>query len=180
MFKIGDIVKRSEDLKSAIWLDWKPPGDEFIIPDIVASGGLKFQGSGAAVFMFSKFEKVIDMKIEIGGNYRVNGTRVEIIKTDAEPYVYQCTVVGIIHSDPCEIIIFRKDGYCPALRIYLEEVNLKVDDKILVRDDEYEEWVKQHFARYEGDGVLCYPNSTTSWSHNNPCVLTPWNQWRLP
>lgn len=62
-----------------------------------------------------------------------------------------------------------------TLKKYVPE--LPVDTKMLVRDYDYQPWLKRHFAKFDKDGrVWCWGGGTTSYSGE---VHTRWHQWKL-
>ena len=56
--------------------------------------------------------------------------------------------------------------------------DLKVDDKILVRDNEYQEWKKRHFSHFLASGnIAAFNEGTTSFTSDSWC---DWKEWRRP
>ena len=56
---------------------------------------------------------------------------------------------------------------------------LKVDDRVLVRNKESDGWQKRHFKHWSGDGrVACFDNGATSWASEG--YGQTWNFYRLP
>ena len=53
---------------------------------------------------------------------------------------------------------------------------VKVDTPILVRDDEYEEWLKRHFVKYEGGAVYAWNSGRTSWTEHR---MNTWKYAKL-
>ena len=53
---------------------------------------------------------------------------------------------------------------------------VEVDTPILVRDDEYEEWLKRHFVKYEGGAVYAWNSGRTSWTEHR---MNTWNYAKL-
>ena len=53
---------------------------------------------------------------------------------------------------------------------------VKVDTPILVRNSEYGEWKKRHFAKYENETIYAWGDGCTSWSE---CGFTRWNFAKL-
>jgi len=48
---------------------------------------------------------------------------------------------------------------------------VKVDTKILVRENEQEDWEKRYFAKYENERVFAWSCGGTSWSARDKAVL---------
>lgn len=61
----------------------------------------------------------------------------------------------------------------------VKHVELKVNDKVMVRYSRNTTWTRRYFSGYgEKDGTLyCYVNGGTSWSTKE---TTLWPEWRLP
>lgn len=51
-----------------------------------------------------------------------------------------------------------------------------VDTPILVRDYDYQDWLKRHFAKFENGVVFSWANGSTSWSNKH---TTCWKQAKL-
>lgn len=92
--------------------------------------------------------------------------------------------------------IFKSEGCCSDVRscdvcrmlqmIWLMEEygepevdwsEVKVDTPILVRDNEYDEWEKRHFAKYEDREVWSWGGGHTSWTTSGG--MTPWKHAKL-
>lgn len=58
---------------------------------------------------------------------------------------------------------------------------LKVDDKVMVRDRDSEPWKRRYFAKWGINCIYTWSNGYTSWTTNDASSdLVPWNQWRIP
>lgn len=89
---------------------------------------------------------------------------------------------NILKSEDCDIDCTK----CRMLQVlwllenYKEpEVDwskVKVDTPILVRDDEYEEWLKRHFVKYEGGAVYAWNSGRTSWTEHR---MNTWKYAKL-
>ena len=89
----------------------------------------------------------------------------------------------ILKSDSCDDI---DCGKCHMLQtIWLLEdyeepetdwSKVEVDTPILVKNSEYEEWLKRHFAKYEDGVVYAWNCGCTSWSET---VMSPWKYAKL-
>lgn len=53
---------------------------------------------------------------------------------------------------------------------------VEVDTPILVKNSEYEEWLKRHFAKYENGKVYAWQVGCTSWTENS---MTDWDYAKL-
>lgn len=53
---------------------------------------------------------------------------------------------------------------------------VEVDTPILVKNNEYEEWLKRHFAKYENGKVYAWNGGSTSWTEN---IMTDWDYAKL-
>lgn len=53
---------------------------------------------------------------------------------------------------------------------------VEVDTPILVKNSEYEEWLKRHFAKYENGKVYAWQAGCTSWTEN---IMTDWDYAKL-
>jgi hypothetical protein len=57
--------------------------------------------------------------------------------------------------------------------------DLKIDDKVMVRDDDDEMWERRRFAGIHDDGlIMCFNLGADSWSESES--PSEWKQWRLP
>ena len=89
--------------------------------------------------------------------------------------------------------ILKKDNcagiYCSAcakrqLMWFLEEYEgpevdwnqVEVDTPILVKNSEYEKWLKRHFAKYENGKVYAWQVGCTSWTED---IMTDWDYAKL-
>lgn len=61
----------------------------------------------------------------------------------------------------------------------MELPDLKVDDKVMVRNSDEDLWKRRHFSHFDHNGrVVCFDAGCTSWSADD--YVAPWNHWRLP
>lgn len=77
----------------------------------------------------------------------------------------------------------QEDGWAwpdGTYEVIKEKPNLQVDDKVLVRNSPDREWQPRHFARWDGDRMLCFVAGTTSWSVAAIQTTARWTQWKLP
>ena len=75
------------------------------------------------------------------------------------------------HPDEAEKII-------AAWQKPIDWSKVKVDTPILVRDNEFAEWLRRYFAKYEGGKVFAWNGGKTSWSLRNDSAL-PWKYAKL-
>ena len=89
-----------------------------------------------------------------------------------------CPIRGIVHTETHD----NMDGWnsldelvkIPSLE------DLVIDQKVLVRDRDNQEWVCRHFAGIAHNGfILTFRNGTTSWTTRQKRT-TSWLQWKLP
>jgi hypothetical protein len=68
----------------------------------------------------------------------------------------------------------REDG---TLRHIISQPKFRIDEKVLVRWEEDEQWYKRHFAGWDKHGrILTWDNGKTSFTETSVC---PWGQWKL-
>lgn len=87
----------------------------------------------------------------------------------------------------CNYCLFRR-GFCSENRKkwlnseYVEpEVDwsqVPVDMKILVRDDEYQTWLKRYFAKYDNGVVYAWAGGSTLWSAGDSTPM-PWKYAKI-
>ena len=53
---------------------------------------------------------------------------------------------------------------------------IEVDTPIMVKNSEYEEWLRRHFAKYENGKVYAWQVGCTSWTEN---IMTDWDYAKL-
>jgi hypothetical protein len=67
-----------------------------------------------------------------------------------------------------------------TLKKHIERPDLKVDDRVLCKYFNKDEWVSRHFARWSDDGgIMCWYGGTTSWT-GSPHDVQWWEVWKLP
>lgn len=94
------------------------------------------------------------------------------------------TAPYILESNECNL---NDCGLCNMLQMLwlLEDYEetetdwstVEVDTPILVRDTEYDEWEKGHFAKYEDEFIYTWHEGHTSWS--NVGIMTRWKYAKL-
>ena len=126
-------------------------------------------------------------KIDISKKYRTrSGYGVEILKTSLRNSVFP--VVAIINTAEKQILAgfteygkFYGDGESDMDLVEVSPYeDFVVDEPVMVRDNEYEQWKKAHFA-----GVSCrgyaktWQDGETSWTSYDASMLT-WQFCRRP
>jgi len=127
------------------------------------------------------------MKLELGKTYITRaGEKVRIICTDRKSKS-GTMAIGLVAVDGKNETIYTyysngKVGLGNVVSNYdlVEEYSfwndIKIDTKILVRDDEDEEWHRTYFAGYEYGKVLAFVNGGTSWNKKDKLE---WNYAKL-
>lgn len=118
------------------------------------------------------------MKIEIiEGRYQTkDGEAVTILATGLDSF---CTIIGIVHDEKSGNKANGWHSFDELVKIPSLE-DLKIDDKILVKDFSKNDWLKAHFFGINDSGrVMTFINGLTSWTNDfNSVVL--WDEWKLP
>ncbi len=114
--------------------------------------------------------------IKVGSRYKLTGE---------SNRVYLVTGIfknGAFGSERFVVTVETKDGhfaYDWADQIEKEVLpydNLKIDDKVLVRDDELSPWLRRYFAGVNSDGKpTAFYDGKTSYSVNEDDRLYEWN-----
>lgn len=134
-------------------------------------------------------------KIDLNKKYRtVSGDKVEVIKTDlAAPY----TVLAVItRADGSRFgLVYVADGFINSRKGYhpdnLVEIlpyeDFKIDEPVMVRDDDNGPWFRRHFAGVDHYGqhhgrAKTWDNGRTSWTAESDDVQywSSWPQCRRP
>lgn len=92
-----------------------------------------------------------------------------------QPYILKQNGCGGMDCDQCnmlQMIWLMKEYEEP--KVDWNEV--EVDTPILVKNSEYEEWLKRHFAKYENGKVYAWQVGCTSWTEN---IMTDWDYAKL-
>ena len=123
-------------------------------------------------------------------NYKKYADEIKKYKVNKDEYFCDEFIIPhILKKDSCASISCE---HCHMLQLLwlMEEYEepeepkidwskVEVDTPILVRTVEGADWVKRHFAKYEGGMVYVWNNGKTSWTAlENECV-TPWQYAKL-
>lgn len=60
----------------------------------------------------------------------------------------------------------------------IKHVELRVDDKVMVRNKPQGMWRKRYFSHFNGEAIYCFAGGMTSWNAGE--TFESWNEWRLP
>lgn len=94
------------------------------------------------------------------------------------PYILNISDCSKVHCGACRL---RQTAW--LFEEYEEsEVDwskVEIDTPVLVRDAEYENWLKRYFAAYKDGEVYAWVNGKTSWSTNDDKNVIPWNYAKL-
>lgn len=110
-------------------------------------------------------------KIEMGKKYRTRtGLPARVIATDVKDSIYR--VVALVGKDVERVYHYTTTGHSLPSSQHGDDLvevspyeDFKIDDKVLVRDYENEEWNKRYFAGISADGLaLAFVDGQTSWS----------------
>ena len=126
--------------------------------------------------------------IKLGETYKDKfGNDVRIICVDKRG---ECPIVGIVSSNPCgkeEIKVYTsegthwlKEGSGYDLILPEDYSTYVIDEPVMVRDHDKEEWLRRYFAGVKADKPRAWNCGTTSWSVGSPDNTLAWNQCRRP
>ena len=87
-------------------------------------------------------------------------------KNFIKPYILKTDSCGDMDCYKCRMLqmIWLMEDYEKPEEPEIDWSKIKVDTPVLVKDREYEEWKKRHFAKYEHGRVYVWNNGSTSWS----------------
>ena len=94
------------------------------------------------------------------------------------PYILKkdnCDGIGCEHCHILQMIWLLED-YEEPKEPEIDWSKVEVDTPILVGEQEGAEWVKRHFAKYEGGNVYVWNNGRTSWTEHD---VIAWNYAKL-
>lgn len=114
------------------------------------------------------YEKYADKIMEYKGNSFCSG----FIK----PNILKSEDCGDMACGKCymlQMIWLLKDYEEPGV----DWSKVEVDTPILVRDFEWSDWFRRHFAKYENGTVYAWDGGDTSWSGGD--VMTDWKYAKL-
>ena len=92
-----------------------------------------------------------------------------------KPYILKVDNCNDVHCEKCrmlQLLWLLEDYEEPET----DWSKVEVDTPILVREQEVAEWVKRHFAKYEGGKVYVWNGGRTSWSED---CMTGWKYAKL-
>ena len=125
----------------------------------------------------------ITMPISMNKKYRTkSGSDVTLLSINA-PLNGAYKIVGVVNNG---LFRWSHTGSCSSGAMFdLVEVSeyedFKIDDPVMVRDDDTEEWVRRHFAGVTNEGVaLCWYGASTSWTVDADEEKITWWQCRKP
>ena len=100
-----------------------------------------------------------------------------------QPYILKENGCASINCEACfmyQMIWLLKD-YEESKEPEVDWSKIEVDTPILVRctEDEEEEWMKRHFAKYENGVVYAWRDRYTSWTVLNNEDVTAWKYAKL-
>ena len=107
----------------------------------------------------------------------------EVRKFKDGNFCEEFVIPHILKSDSCAYLSCSDCGRRQMLW-FIEEYEepevdwskVEVDTPILVKNSEYEEWLKRHFAKYENGKVYAWQVGCTSWTEN---IMTDWDYAKL-
>lgn len=115
--------------------------------------------------------EVIEVNDSCGGNWKQR-TYVATIEGAAHPF---CCVIDedegrFRAGEPFNIALWPKARK--------RRPDLKVDDRVMVRDHKDYPFMKRHFAGWADDGrIECFADGCTSWSVG---IVQTWDEYKLP
>ena len=126
--------------------------------------------------------------IKLGEVYKDRcGSDVRIICVDKQGNL---PIVGIVNTEGCDkgyvesytfegkYLLYEDSEY--DLILTEDFRTYKIDEPVMVRDNDEEEWLHKHFAGVKEDKPCTWNCGTTSWSVGSPEDMFPWNQCRRP
>ena len=111
------------------------------------------------------------MKYKVGQKLKNDGDIVEILSVGSRYYHTLDEDGHIYHWTDAEL---EDEGFI----LHDDRPDLKVDDKVLVRNYETHGWAERHFAGWGEDGQIeCWASGKTSWSTDDKNI---WLLYKLP
>ena len=116
------------------------------------------------------YEKYADEIREYEGN--------NFCKDFIEPYILKSNACNPDDCGLCNMLqyIWLLQDYKEPEEPEVDWSKVAVDTPILVRQGEDGEWIRRHFAKYEGGIVYTWKDSRTSWTEDS---MTGWKQAKL-
>ena len=99
-------------------------------------------------------------------------------KNFIEPYILKSDNCNGLYCGAChmrQMLWLLEDYEEPEV----DWSKVAVDTPILVRNSEDNEWVKSHFARYDGTWVIAWYDGGTSWTCNSEHGVQRWKYAKL-
>ena len=95
-----------------------------------------------------------------------------------EPYILKSNACNPDDCGLCNMLqyIWLLQDYKEPEEPEVDWSKVAVDTPILVRQGEDGEWIRRHFAKYEGGIVYTWKDSRTSWTEDS---MTGWKQAKL-
>ena len=113
------------------------------------------------------YEKYADEIREYKGcNFCIDFVCQHILKIE------DCDYIGCSRCNMLQMLWLLEDYKEPEI----DWSKVEVDTPILVRVSEDGEWIRRHFAKYEGGIVYTWKDSRTSWSED---CMTGWDYGKL-
>lgn len=122
-----------------------------------------------------KNEQCLD--IEVGVVYITSfGSKVKVICTDFKNSDY--TIVGILnYGNTNEMLCVRHLQDTLEWNKYDPLYDLKVDDKVFIRDNKDDEWYPRHFAEVKNGKIAVFIFGKTSFTNNSDETCS-FNYWK--
>lgn len=92
--------------------------------------------------------------------------------------IEDCDYIGCSRCDMLQLLWMLED-YEEPKEPEIDWSKVAVDTPILVRDNEYEVWVRRYFAKYEDAIVYVWNLGRTSWSATNDKDVSAWPYAKL-
>lgn len=120
--------------------------------------------------------------IKLGEIYKdKSGRDVRIICVDRKE---KYSVIGLINGDA--IHCYTAKGTYHGIPVKFDLVlpedfsTYVIDEPVMVRDHDKEEWLRRYFAGVKADKPCAWDDGATSWSVGSPDHMLAWDQCRRP
>jgi hypothetical protein len=94
-------------------------------------------------------------------------------------YAKECHAVSNFLEDLAEISGWKDSLHQIIDGELVKHIELKVDDKVMVRDSANNFFKRAYFSHFEDGMIACFQCGGTSWSCT-PDEVATWGKWRLP
>ena len=126
--------------------------------------------------------------IKLGETYKdKSGNDVRIICVDKRGEFPIVGIVSINHRGKEGVMSYTSEGSylvyedSPHDIILPEDYSTyKIDEPVMVRDHDKEEWLRRYFAGVKSDKPCAWNDGATSWSVGSPDHMLFWDQCRRP